>query len=267
MTDRHRVRDTDRQWRHSTTSTSVSIGENDHDSVHVHVPHSIATRTSAVMSTLLFKPTHLNRYRSFRLVQVVCVVALLASSYQLLSELRRSELIWPEYQSRQMKADADALDTSEKLRPIIKMADNSSLEFPKLFELNTHYGERFDRLMQAECAVRLLNATGPCIETLRRLDDEMREDRRRQVANYDECNECMKADGSEHTRPIIYHHTFWHQVKQNAMHVRVMKLNIMSYLATQNMCCTKFIMWKLREFPANVEQELNETFAEYVRQI
>jgi mannosyltransferase OCH1-like enzyme len=38
----------------------------------------------------------------------------------------------------------------------------------------------------------------------------------------------------------------------------------MSYLATQNLCCSKFILWKLDEFPSSVYQEINKTFWHYI---
>ena len=39
----------------------------------------------------------------------------------------------------------------------------------------------------------------------------------------------------------------------------------MSYLATQNLCCTKLIMSKLKEFPQSVEKQLNTHFAKHIQ--
>ena len=86
----------------------------------------------------------------------------------------------------------------------------------------------------------------------------------------DDCHKCLhyRNDSGNEAKLTIYHHTFW-QLKQinasiDAFYSRVIKLNLMSFLATQNLCCTKFIFWKLDEFPLFYEAELNKTFRDYI---
>lgn len=84
-----------------------------------------------------------------------------------------------------------------------------------------------------------------------------------------DCNDCIK---NPITRKIliIYHHTFWHINSKDSnvigLNKRVLILNIMSYLATQNLCCTKFILWKLEQFSKDIENEINEKFSKYIKE-
>ena len=82
------------------------------------------------------------------------------------------------------------------------------------------------------------------------------------VNSKDECNKCIL---DKKNQPIIiYHHTFWKlDLNYNQYQLRVLKLNIMSYLATQNLCCTRFLFWKLKDFPKSIETDLFNTFSYY----
>lgn len=76
-----------------------------------------------------------------------------------------------------------------------------------------------------------------------------------------DCDQCLfNKDG---TKMIIYHHTFWKLSDFKDYELRVLKLNLMSYLATQNLCCTQFLFWKLDNFPKNIEKDLLNTFSYY----
>lgn len=80
----------------------------------------------------------------------------------------------------------------------------------------------------------------------------------KQIKNYKPESNCTKNE-------LTYHHTFW-QLKSSSLDqfdLRVLELNLMSYLATQNLACTKFILWKLEEFPLKVESYLRNRFAYY----
>jgi len=76
----------------------------------------------------------------------------------------------------------------------------------------------------------------------------------------DDCDQCLL--DNENRRNVVYYHTFW---KLNSdfsdYQLRVLKLNLMSYLATQNLCCTRFLLWKLSSFPSSIENDLLHTFS------
>ena len=42
-------------------------------------------------------------------------------------------------------------------------------------------------------------------------------------------------------------------------------LNIRSFIATQNLCCVKLLLWRLAEFSPSILDELNDAFAAYIK--
>lgn len=67
----------------------------------------------------------------------------------------------------------------------------------------------------------------------------------------------------------IYYHTFWqigdwNELKKN-FYLRTLKLNIMSYLSTQNLCCTQLLVWTLNDFPLEIKDYLTKTFSYYIK--
>ena len=77
-----------------------------------------------------------------------------------------------------------------------------------------------------------------------------------------DCNQCMFDKHKQ--RIIINYHTFWKLGSNyNDYQLRVLKLNLMSYLATQNLCCSRFMFWKLKDFPKQIETDLLQTFSYY----
>jgi hypothetical protein len=73
-------------------------------------------------------------------------------------------------------------------------------------------------------------------------------------------------DGLDFTSPMqvqnktIYYHTYWNLEKYKSLHFRIMKLNILSYLATQNLNETKLIIWREAKFDDLVLEELRKEF-------
>lgn len=104
-----------------------------------------------------------------------------------------------------------------------------------------------------------------CLNHLKNFDDKIKNDNLKE-RNYDKCSECFEDNGNK--KKTIYHHTFW-QINSNDskfsnFHFRVLKLNIKSFLATQNLCCTKLILWKLKEFPSTIEIMIRKIFSHYI---
>ena len=127
------------------------------------------------------------------------------------------------------------------------------------------HGQEFNHIMKWECSVYNLSTGEQCHTKLANLNAQIKAERDA-IASYDPCQECANGDGVE--KRIIYYHTFW-QIKENSSdstrrQKRVMKLNIMSFLATQNLCCSKLLFWKLKEFPNDTEQELSQFFGFYL---
>jgi hypothetical protein len=59
----------------------------------------------------------------------------------------------------------------------------------------------------------------------------------------------------------IFYHTFWEPNSMRPHHEHVMRLSILSFLATQDLNRAKFIIWSLR--PLNNEKELKNEFKKY----
>ena len=106
--------------------------------------------------------------------------------------------------------------------------------------------EKFDDLVVKYCNVYQLNTT---IECLKKLEE------------YDTKKVSFVFDDNKDS--YIYYHTFWQPVKSKSYHERVMKLNILSYLATQNLIHTRLIIWSMTSLSA--EDEIKEEFSEFVK--
>jgi hypothetical protein len=66
---------------------------------------------------------------------------------------------------------------------------------------------------------------------------------------------------SEESRPI-YYHTFWQPNTVKSHHLRVMSLNILSYLATQDLTRTKYIVWTVDSL--KLFSEAKKQFEKYI---
>ena len=67
------------------------------------------------------------------------------------------------------------------------------------------------------------------------------------------------------SRKILkYHYVFWGIKNQSQNVLRLMNLNLMSYLATQNLHETKLIFWKLENFPKNLEKQIMKNYRFYI---
>jgi hypothetical protein len=62
------------------------------------------------------------------------------------------------------------------------------------------------------------------------------------------------------------HHTFFHYELNDTESRRMMQLNIMSFLATQNLQCTKLIVWILKDFSHELINIFKTKFGLYVKQ-
>ena len=138
-----------------------------------------------------------------------------------------------------------------------------------LTNLNATRIEEFDTILRTECPVESNEYPLKCLHSLKNYDQK--HGILRLKTDAEKCNDCLyyhKDNALTMNKLVIYHHTFWQLNKINtsvdSFNMRVLKLNIMSYLTTQNSCCTRFIFWKLPEFPAEFLGEIELTFAHYI---
>ena len=125
------------------------------------------------------------------------------------------------------------------------------------------------RVAKQHCNIYDTNVTNACLIAMQAYDARLKANKTH--LDKDDCSECLTMTNgrNQKERLIIYYHTFWQidsrdQV-QDDFNFRVMKMNIASYLSTQNLCCTRFILWKLATFPDWFKRQLKLIFADYFR--
>ena len=121
----------------------------------------------------------------------------------------------------------------------------------------------FKSIMKKDCYPKLNTKNREnCIKKLLYFDKYLiNQKRKKRLDETEGCDKCLSISNEKKT---VYYHVFWQLAQHEANKIRMIKLNIMSYLATQNLCCSKFILWKLDEFPSLVYQDLNKTFSYYL---
>ncbi len=65
---------------------------------------------------------------------------------------------------------------------------------------------------------------------------------------------------------FITYHTFWQITTSSSLEsyeLRVLELNLMSYLATQNLPCSQFFLWHLSQFPEIIKSYLLKKYKFY----
>lgn len=122
------------------------------------------------------------------------------------------------------------------------------------------FPQLYQDILLNECSVYNNNVNITC---LNRLNNDIKLN---SFELKNDCNQCLIFNKKNEF--IVNYHTFW-QLKDfnkdnDDYYYRILKLNIMSYLATQNLCCTRFILWKLANFPIEIETELNNMFKYYI---
>jgi len=119
--------------------------------------------------------------------------------------------------------------------------------------------KKFSHDLNVNCDPSNLKTSNVCSNFLTKFDNDYNLNNQN---TKDDCNRCML--DKKNQPMIVYHHTFWKiDSNFNEYQLRVLKLNLMSYLATQNLCCTRFLFWKLKNFPLSIETDLLKTFSFY----
>jgi hypothetical protein len=134
---------------------------------------------------------------------------------------------------------------------------------PKPFNL-VKYKAEFAAINEKYCKVFTLNSP-ECLNQLKQFDERMKNEfpaSTNSTVNMHRLFCEYKPDGE--TLETFLHHTFFNFDHNDQKNRRMMKLNILSFLATQNLMCTKLIVWLLKEFSKEVIADLNKMFSVYV---
>jgi hypothetical protein len=124
----------------------------------------------------------------------------------------------------------------------------------------------FKTTIQLDCDSKKLELNQSCLLKLEKFDTYLLNPKRKHFMPDDACQKCFTSTKNSK----VYYHTFWHYDQfdlNNGIHVnrfRMINLNLMSYLATQNIRCTRFILWKLTNFPIQLENSIKEVFDYYI---
>ena len=142
-------------------------------------------------------------------------------------------------------------------------AANNSFKQTKI-KMNLNKVKEFDEINEKYCNPKTKELNITCLEKLSEFDEKISKIEEKIT---DKCQKCIRRDNKILT---IYHHTFWqlNEIKSETsqFYRRTIFLNLMSYLTTQNLCCTKFIFWKLKEFPQEIEKEIRKSFEYFIEQ-
>ena len=110
-------------------------------------------------------------------------------------------------------------------------------------------------LLHKNCNPTLLNISRNCLESMKSIN------RHETLKIY--VNQNLSVDYK--SRKILkYHHVFWGINKQSQNVMRLLNLNIMSYLATQNLQETILLFWKLENFPKTLEEDIIKKYSFYI---
>ena len=126
--------------------------------------------------------------------------------------------------------------------------------------------EAFKRVIVTECNPVNFTLTSRCLMNLREFDVFLINQKRSKKLSIQEgCNKCLSIlDASQRVTPVkVYYHTFWNLNSFDKPN-RMVNLNILSYLATQNLCCTKLYVWVLEGAKRKFEGVLNKAVSFYL---
>lgn len=146
-----------------------------------------------------------------------------------------------------------------------KKSNNKSLD-QDLKSINKKFKQEFDKVVRKFCdSVNLRLVNFSCLIQLNKLDKKYTQIKFELGDSYHPSHECLN-------RPKLNYHTFWNienggiwSAKSSKFSLRMLKLNVMSFLATQNLFCSKLLIWKLETFPTLYESEILNSFGYYIR--
>ena len=144
--------------------------------------------------------------------------------------------------------------------PIIKWP-NSSNVLENLGKINSEYQEKFYVILKTSCNPKKLTNVD-CLNDLNSLEKEIG-GKKSSLKQYHPSLECAN-------KSKLLFHSFWsissglYSRRASEFSMRVLKLNVMSFLTTQNLHCSKFILWTLDSFPDKYREEIYTMFEKYI---
>ena len=128
-----------------------------------------------------------------------------------------------------------------------------------------NYRTEFDSILKSHCNPALNNLSMSCIQKINKLDQFIEKQRNNFKTKFHKCYDCL-FDNATYKKVPFYHHTFWQITDMSSeFNKRALKLQISSFLATQNLCCTRLIVWKLKTFGKKLEEYIKQTYWWYIR--
>ena len=130
--------------------------------------------------------------------------------------------------------------------------------------------KKFKYFIQYDCDSKVFIFNQSCFSKLLQFDSYILNPNRKQLIPDDACEKCLILPNATKASPV-YYHTFWNydqfdiSNEEHKNRLRMINLNLMSYLATQNLCCTKFILWKLSSFSIQLEKIITNMFDYYIK--
>ena len=135
--------------------------------------------------------------------------------------------------------NTDGLKLSTKYLDQLK----SMIPLKDLEETNLKNSADFDELIRDHCPVENLKIGYTCLEKLQEFK--------------------IYPNAFKKTVPVMLYHTFWRVDESKPHQLRVLILQILSFLATQDIAQSKFIIWIQNPFSENINKVLSKKFHYY----
>ena len=175
---------------------------------------------------------------TFRVVALICFLILIAN----LNLINR------------IKFNPASLFNS--LKPLKKLDENFLAQI-----------ETFKSKIVSECDTRNFTLKSTCIPNVKQFDNYLLNLRSQKLNVADGCTKCLNfldKTTNKSTLMKVFYHPFWN-LNSHGTQMRMAKLNILSYLATQNLCCSKMFVWVLEGSKASFESTLNGNLNIYLK--
>ena len=111
------------------------------------------------------------------------------------------------------------------------------------FQFRLNEIDEFDTLIQTNCPVANLTVAYSCLKSLSQYK--------------------IKSNNNKNELDIIYYHSFWRIDEDKPHHLRVLMLQMLSFLATQDLSKAHFILWVQNNFNQEIRKALIKKFNYY----
>ena len=127
----------------------------------------------------------------------------------------------------------------------------------------------FKSIIEKECDAKNILLGQKCLEKLKNFDAHLISQSNTKLNMTEGCDKClilMDKNGNPIKEAKVYYHTFWNlKETPHLSTLRMINLNVMSYLATQNLCCSKMIIWTLQDSIQSLENLFNKKYSFFIK--